>query len=640
MNFRNKSIIFIGAVIILAFGAVAYLIGDKMTITARKMSVDLALSKAQNSFLIVKRELDESILRTKMLAESIEETIDMNTKESALINNALITKLKLRNEINAVWYIPIDSLNRRNDGIDSSFYQSDLNLIHNQLAIQFLQSKIENISVPYQGSDDRLISSILVAVERSNRIIGVLGADLDLYRFQQHFYDNEDLGRAYVSIISEQGFCISHPEESFIGKSIDHLNDADGIREVLASGKKMHNEVHSQFLQVPVIRVYQPVTIGETNTNWLITVSVPLFNVKETVQATRNSTILIGLVLALLLMVFLYFSQRRWLYESTKRRRAERRHMNEVSKLSSIMESTDQIMIFSVGRDYQYTSFNSVHKEEVLKSENELIKEGKNILDAYYGDFRIKMKKYLDRALGGEHFLVEYQRHGIDYQQIFNAISDSEGRVVGVASFKLDISETLQLRKKAQEEEEEKVKAQLKNIKNQINPHFLFNSLNSLYALVDGEPKLARKFIVSLSKVYRYLLDSNNSNLIQLKQEMDFIKQYVFLQRIRFGENLILEYDIPEEAMQYKLPSVSIQSLVENAIKHNVITSDKPLTIRIKITDDNCVLVENPYQPRTDLNHSPGTGLKNLDALYTFLGDRKPYYGIEQNHFIAKLPLF
>lgn len=309
MNFRNKSIIFIGAVIILAFGAVAYLIGDKMTITARKMSVDLALSKAQNSFLIVKRELDESILRTKMLAESIEETIDMNTKESALINNALITKLKLRNEINAVWYIPIDSLNRRNDGIDSSFYQSDLNLIHNQLAIQFLQSKIENISVPYQGSDDRLISSILVAVERSNRIIGVLGADLDLYRFQQHFYDNEDLGRAYVSIISEQGFCISHPEESFIGKSIDHLNDADGIREVLASGKKMHNEVHSQFLQVPVIRVYQPVTIGETNTNWLITVSVPLFNVKETVQATRNSTILIGLVLGSFIDGFsLFFS--------------------------------------------------------------------------------------------------------------------------------------------------------------------------------------------------------------------------------------------------------------------------------------------------------------------------------------------
>jgi len=161
-----------------------------------------------------------------------------------------------------------------------------------------------------------------------------------------------------------------------------------------------------------------------------------------------------------------------------------------------------------------------------------------------------------------------------------------------------------------------------------------------LYALVDGEPKLARKFIMSLSKVYRYLLDSNNSNLIRLKQEMDFIKQYVFLQKIRFGENLILEYDIPEEALLLKLPSVSIQSLVENAIKHNVITSEKPLTIRIVVDDDNFLWVENPYQPRTDLNNSPGTGLKTLDALYAFLGDRQAYYGITDGKFKVKLPLF
>lgn len=212
MKLRNKSIIFIGLVIILSFGIVAYFIGDKMTITARKMSVDLALSKAQNSFLIVKKELDESILRTRLLAESIEETIDMNTKGATIINNALITNLKLRNEINAVWYIPIDSLIDLKNGVyylENSSCQSVMDKKH-LMAGQLLQSKIETISAPYRGTNNRLISSILVPVIRDHSIIGVLGADLDLYRFQQHFYDNEALSRAYVSIISEQGYCISH----------------------------------------------------------------------------------------------------------------------------------------------------------------------------------------------------------------------------------------------------------------------------------------------------------------------------------------------------------------------------------------------------------------------------------------------
>lgn len=643
MKFRNKSIVVVGVLIILSFAGVAYLISDKMAVAARRMSVDLALAKAQNSFQIVKSELDENILRTKLLAESIEETIGMDTEGSAMVNTAFIEKLKLRNEINAVWFIPYERmLNfKSNKYYNADFASANWGLNKKQfnLAKQFLHNEIECISTPYKAADNRLISSILVMVVRDSQLLGVLGVDLDLYRFQQHFYDNEALGRAYVSIISEQGYCISHPERNHIGKSIDSFNDAKSIREVLSSGKKSHNEVHSEFLQVPVIRVYQPVNIGETNINWLITVSVPLFNVKESVQEIRNSTILIGLVLAFLLMIFLYFSQRRWLYESGKRQRAEKKHRNEVNKLSAIMESTDQIRIFSIGKDYKYTSFNSVHKNEIVRNEGSRIHVGGNVMDAYYGDFRVEMKKHLDRALKGEHFLVEYRRHGVDYQHIFNAISDTEGKIVGVSSFIIDISETLELRKKALEEEEEKVKAQLKNIKNQINPHFLFNSLNSLYALVEGEPELARKFIINLSKVYRYLLDSSNSNLISLKEEMDFIKQYLFLQKIRFADNLVLEYDINEKALNKKLPSVSIQSLVENAIKHNVITSAKPLTIRISVEDDY-LLVENPYQPRTDCGQSSGTGLKTLEALYAFLGDKKPEYGIENDSFRVKLPLF
>lgn len=648
MKFRNKSIILVGIVIILSFGGVAYLIGEKMAVTAREMSLDLAVSKAENSFLIVKNELDGSVMRTGMMANSLVDAIDFTVHDEKIIVKTLQSELKIRNELNACWYSSIDQNGFSSTGKLKVYFKKRGNqilkseLLHKHLVLieKVMIHGKEMISSPYWSSDNRLLVTVLVPVVKDGAIVGVLGTDLDLYHFQQHFYDNESLARAYVTIISEQGFCISHPDKNLIGKRIDTLAEGARIHDVLASGKKYQEEVLSDFLQVPVMRVYQPIKIGNSDKKWLVTVSVPLFNVKESVQEIRNSTFLIGLVLALLLMVFLYFSQRKWFYEFSQRQRAERKHRNEVDKLSSIMESTDQIMIFSINKNYKYTSFNSVHKLNVEKNEGDNIRQGSNLLDTYYGDFRIQMKKYLDRALTGDHFLVEFQRHGVDYQQIFNAISDAEGKVVGVSSFRFDISETLELRRRAIEEEEEKVKAQLKNIKNQINPHFLFNSLNSLYALVEGEPKLARKFILNLSKVYRYLLDSNNSNLISLKQEMDFIKQYLFLQKIRFGDNLLLEYDIKEEALNRKLPSVSIQSLVENAIKHNVITSDKPLTIRISVSNEYYLIVENPYQPRTDMSHSPGTGLKTLEALYGFLGNKQPVYGIENGSFKVKLPLF
>ncbi len=642
MKFRNKSIILVGIIIILSFVGVAYLIGEKMAVTAREMSLDLASAKANNSLLIVETEIEKSCRQAELLTDAVEEIAF--GRDLPLIEEILKSGLKARPEISARWFIKIE--NRKISGIvlekrNDSIAVKSTSAIHEKILWNQLRNlKGTILSQPYKNDQGNEIISILSPVIVNSHVNGIVGFDIDLRKFQQLFYDVKSLGRAYVSIISKNGICITNPDENLIGKQVGNHQDSSIVLEALQTGVKQKKEVHSEFLNLPVLRVYEPIRFANGNEYWLLTVSVPLFNVSESVQEIRNSTFLIGLVLALLLMVFLYFSQRKWVYEFSQRQRAEMKHRNEVSKLSSILENTDHIMIFAIDKNYKYTSFNSVHKLNIEKTEGGTIRQGGNLLDTYCDDFRFQMKTYLDRALTGDHFLVEFQRHGVDYQQIFNAISDSEGQVVGVSSFRFDISETLELRRKAIKEKEEKVKAQLNTIKNQINPHFLFNSLNSLYALVEGEPKLARKFILSLSKVYRYLLDSNNSNLISLKQELDFIKQYLFLQKIRFGDNLLLEYDIKEEALNRKLPSVSIQSLVENAIKHNVITREKPLTIRISVSDENYLIVENAYQPRTDMSNSPGTGLKTLEALYGFLGDKQPVYGIENGSFKVKLPLF
>jgi hypothetical protein len=647
MKLRNKSIIFTGLVIILTFGAVAYFIGDKMAITARKMSVDLALSKAQNSFLIVQTEIENRCRQAELFAEAVDEFAF--GREFATIKGILESDLRGSPEISARWFITIDMRNRfqkkyRMNGIvleklnDSIFVKSTSVIHENILLNQVKNLRGTVLSQPYKNDQGKEIISILAPVIVNSYFKGIIGFDIDLKKFQQIFYDVKSLGRAYVSIISKNGICITHPDENLIGKQVGNNLDSSFVQLALQTGVKQQKEVHSEFLNLPVMRVYKPIRIAHGNDYWLITVSVPLFNVEEAVQEVRNSTALIGIALALLLMVFLYYSQRRWLSEFQGRQKAETKHRDILNKLSSILESTDQIRIFSVDKKYRYTSFNSVYKKDALVNEGMKVEVGISALNTYHHDFGELMKSHFDRALSGEHFLTEYERNNRHYQQVFNAIFDENDKVIGFSSFRFDISETVELRKRANLEEEEKLKAQLKNIKNQINPHFLFNSLNSLYALVETEPNLARKFILKLSKVYRYLLDQNNSSLVDLKQELDFMKHYIFLQKIRFGDNLSLEYDIPEEYMAYKLPSVSLQSLVENAIKHNIVTTEKPLVISMKI-ENGRLLVENNYQLRSDFASNSGTGLKTLNALYAFLGEEQAEYGVEGEKFVVRLPL-
>ncbi|MFT5749474.1 MAG: hypothetical protein ACI93S_000732 [Ancylomarina sp.] len=640
MKLRNKSIVQVGIVIIVSFVIVAYLIGEKMTQTARNMSVDLAVSKAQNSFLIVKNKLNDNYEFSTEIRKTLEEFILVNGMKLPIISKQLEGVLSGKNDLYSCWFM---GAKRSRDCVYFSHSEAKIKEAateeNKRRFVEELQRKgDEFISSPYLSQDSALLMSIVLPIKVDGKLIGAFGLDIDLFNFQQNFYNEKSLGRAYVSIISSEGYCIIHPDEKRIGARINSMTDSLNIKNALVSGERYQAEVVSDFLKIPVVRVYQSIKLGEINANWLISVSVPLFNVEEAVQEVRNSTALIGIVLAFLLMVFLYYSQRKWLSEFEGRQMAETKHRDILNKLSSIMESTDQIRIFSVDRKYCYTSFNSVYKKDALDNEGMKIEVGMSALNTYHGEFGELMKSHFDKALRGEHFLTEYKRNNRHYQQLFNAFFDENGRVIGFSSFRFDISETVELRKRAHKEEEEKVKAQLKNIKNQINPHFLFNSLNSLYALVESEPKLARKFVLKLSKVYRYLLDQNNSSLIDLKQELDFMKHYIFLQKIRFGDNLRLDYEIPDSYMYAKLPSVSLQSLVENAIKHNIVTSEKPLLISMRI-EDNKLLVENNYQLRSDFESNSGTGLKTLNALYAFLGEEQAEYGVEGSKFVVRLPL-
>ncbi|WP_026210323.1 sensor histidine kinase [Flexithrix dorotheae] len=187
--------------------------------------------------------------------------------------------------------------------------------------------------------------------------------------------------------------------------------------------------------------------------------------------------------------------------------------------------------------------------------------------------------------------------------------------------------------------QKENVEAQFQALRNQVNPHFLFNSLNVLSNLVTKEPQLATDFIQELSKVYRYLLYYQSQKVVKLKDELEFINSYIFLLKIRFKDNLLIKSDIEEKFKEYFLPPATLQLLTENAIKHNIISKKQPLTINFKSNGEDVIIIENNLQLKNVKEASTSVGLKNIRDRYRFISDEEVDVRKDGEKFIVKVPL-
>lgn len=192
---------------------------------------------------------------------------------------------------------------------------------------------------------------------------------------------------------------------------------------------------------------------------------------------------------------------------------------------------------------------------------------------------------------------------------------------------------------KAEQQEKANLLSQYQSLKEQLNPHFLFNCLNALATLIYDDADLADTFITRMTRVYRYLLEQHQEPLVPLRQELGVLNDYLYLQQVRFGDSLNLTVDVPEESLSYKLPPLTLQLLAENAIKHNVISVSRPLTITLKLNRNGDLEMRNSLQPRTDKVPSTKIGQANLLARYKLLTDKLPSFGEEGNEFVAKAPL-
>jgi two-component system, LytTR family, sensor kinase len=182
----------------------------------------------------------------------------------------------------------------------------------------------------------------------------------------------------------------------------------------------------------------------------------------------------------------------------------------------------------------------------------------------------------------------------------------------------------------------EQLALQYETLKSQVNPHFLFNSLNAVTSLISTDPDKAILFVKKLSEVFRYVLEQKDNELTTLDAELDFLESYIFLQKIRFGENLEVNIEVPERN-RYIIP-LSLQMLIENAIKHNVVSKEFPLTIQISSKNGEYLVVSNNLRKKPVIGSS-NLGLENIRSRYSFFTANPVLISETKNEFRVEIPL-
>lgn len=243
-------------------------------------------------------------------------------------------------------------------------------------------------------------------------------------------------------------------------------------------------------------------------------------------------------------------------------------------------------------------------------------------------------------------FIIHLIR-GLDHQNLIQNILkyETKGFLVGISTGYLIgtviffFTQWVEALKREQKLREEKLIFQYETLKNQVNPHFLFNSLNTLSSLVYKDPELSDEFIRKLSSIYRYILENRDHELVGLETEIEFMNQYFSLQKVRDNGKIELTIDAQNPG-RYKILPISLQMLMENALKHNASTRENPLKMRIHLDDKNgFIIFSNNLQPKRQIEVSSKIGLKNLGERIRLTMQKEIEINESENEFVVKIPV-
>jgi LytS/YehU family sensor histidine kinase len=192
--------------------------------------------------------------------------------------------------------------------------------------------------------------------------------------------------------------------------------------------------------------------------------------------------------------------------------------------------------------------------------------------------------------------------------------------------------------KASENRKKEKLEFEFQTLKNQINPHFLFNSFSTLISMIEENPDIAVEYTEKLSDFFRNILEVKEHELISVDEELEMMQNYFYIQHKRFGKNFSLEISLDEQAKKSKIPPLTLQLLAENAIKHNIVSKSKPLTIKIS-NSKKFILVSNNLQKKKQSEKSTGVGLQNIKERYRLLTGKEVTIQESQQFFKVILPI-
>ncbi|MCX6272390.1 MAG: histidine kinase, partial [Bacteroidetes bacterium] len=187
--------------------------------------------------------------------------------------------------------------------------------------------------------------------------------------------------------------------------------------------------------------------------------------------------------------------------------------------------------------------------------------------------------------------------------------------------------------------ENENLISQFETLKNQVNPHFLFNTFNTLISVIEEDKDQAIEYVQRLSDFFRSILQLRDKTVISVREELELIRNFCFIQKKRYGDNLLVEIKIGETCLDTGIAPLTLQMLVENAIKHNVISTERPLSISISERDTDYIVVRNNLQKRNNPEHGSGLGLENIKKRYHFLSEKNVEVIVSPGNFTVAIPV-
>ena len=309
---------------------------------------------------------------------------------------------------------------------------------------------------------------------------------------------------------------------------------------------------------------------------------------------------------------------------------------NYFSSIGAFTKAT--LFMFAItGGCFMLYGFVAILLRNRFPSENELKKR----LIVSIGIFVLMSAVLMSVLLRGLDLInfMDYQFSDADFTKSFITLivmniflTFLEEGVSRFEQYKATVRETEELKK-------EYMQSQLLGLKSQVNPHFLFNGLNTLSSLINENPQQAEKFLDEMSKVYRYLLKSNEEQLVSLRTELSFISSYFYLLKARYGEGIELSIDVSDDELGRLIPPLTLQIIFENTLNQNSISKTQPLKIDIRLSEDKWLQITNNHQPRMNSLDISSKGLENISNKFLLLGQQPMHITGRAKERIIRLPL-